>query len=541
MSAQVVSMPARPGPVELAQRALSGVTALIEAADPAHAPEWSFEDRGSVIRTLDRAVELATLYRSRVLAAHKADGRWRRSGDRSFESFRGRTTRTGTGAARAEMELAEGLGALPQAVRAVEGGDVSLGHAEVLTRLRTRCSASVRAALDAGGAAELLALARGLDVPTFAKRAAAWAAARDVEEAERSFEGTRARRYGRIVDRDGGTKIDAFVDPVVGATLRTALEAVTPVPADGDTRTPEQRTADALATLAERVLGAGSEKIGAQVRPHISLVVPAEAWVAIRDRRAAAVADAVPGDPPDNRGGATGGGRDTDSDPARGSVAGTGGSNGRGMGSACGERAHDDDRRLQAAGAGGASVRSGSGNRSDRAEMAHGDDLRPHPTEAWGGFVMPELDDGTVIPLSELERIACDCELTRVVLGADGAPLDVGRTQRTYAKELRRAILLRDGHCAWPGCSLRASWCEVHHITWFVHGGNTSAANALTLCAFHHHEVHRRGIEIVGTATGHRFTRRDGSAIGTSTRDAGVLRMVGEGRAPEDRGGSEDR
>lgn len=447
-------MPDRPGPMELAQRALAAVTGLIEAADPALAPGWSYEDRGSVIRTLDRMVELATLFRSRILAAHKTDGRWGNSGDRSFEAFRGRTARTGTGAARAEMELAEGLGALPQAVRAVESGSASLGHAEVLTRLRARCSATVRAALDGGGAAELLALARDMDVPTFAKRAAAWAAARDVEEAERSFEGTRARRYGRIVDRDGGTKIDAFVDPVVGATIRTALEAVTPVPADGDTRTPEQRTADALGTLAERVLGAGSEKIGAQVRPHLSLVVPAETWASIRDRRPVGIADAGPREATDVRGGK--------------------------------------------------------------------------------GCVMPELDDGTVIPLSELERIACDCEMTRVVLSADGTPLDVGRTQRTYAKELRRAILLRDGHCTWPGCSLRASWCEVHHITWFSRGGRTSAENALTLCAFHHHEVHRRDIAIVATDTGHRFTCRNGSAIGTSRRDGGVLRMVTPGREPDD-------
>jgi hypothetical protein len=130
--------------------------------------------------------------------------------------------------------------------------------------------------------------------------------------------------------------------------------------------------------------------------------------------------------------------------------------------------------------------------------------------------VLPELDDGTVVPLSELQRLACDCELTRIVLDADGVPLDVGRTQRTYTKELRRAVLARDGHCRWPGCTLRAEWCEVHHVRWYSHGGVTSLANALTLCTFHHHEVHRHDIAITTTAAGTRFTRSHGTPIGTS-------------------------
>ncbi len=427
-------------PLVLARGVVEALRELAARADATFAPGWAWEERSSVIAALDRATELIGLYRSRVLSAHKEDGRWSRSGDRSFESYRGRTTGTGTGAARAEMELADGLAALPQAARAVEDGQVSLAHAEVLTRLRARSSGSVQHALDAGGAAELLAAAGGLDAPTFARRAAAWAAAQDVEAAERSFEGVRTRRYGRIVDRDGGTKIDAFVDPVVGATFRTALEAVTPVPGADDDRTSGQRCADAFALLAARALDSGSDKIGAQIRPHISLIVPAETWAATRERRS--------GD--------------------------------------------------------GAAFGLGSG----------------------GTLVMPELDDGTVIPLSELERIACDCELTRVVMDSDGIPLDVGQTERTYSKSLRRSILVRDGHCQWPGCTLRASWCDVHHVTWFSHGGETSARNALTLCVFHHHEVHRRHVAIAPTARGHTFTHRDGTVIGTTTRDSGILRML---------------
>ena len=100
------------------------------------------------------------------------------------------------------------------------------------------------------------------------------------------------------------------------------------------------------------------------------------------------------------------------------------------------------------------------------------------------------LDDGTVVPPSELERLMCDCEITRLVLDADGVPLDVGQTQRTYTKELRRAILTRDGHCQWPGCTTRASWCEVHHIHEWVDGGETTLSNLVMLCKVHHRQIH---------------------------------------------------
>src|SRR5690625_7776230 len=90
----------------------------------------------------------------------------------------------------------------------------------------------------------------------------------------------------------------------------------------------------------------------------------------------------------------------------------------------------------------------------------------------------------------------CDSEVTRMVMDATGIPLDVGRTQRTYTKELRRAVLTRDRPSMRPRCALRASWCEVHHITWFSRGGHTSLADPTTLCSFHHPRVHAADIRI---------------------------------------------
>jgi hypothetical protein len=90
---------------------------------------------------LDRVITQITVYRGGLLGAHKADGRWALAGDRSFEAYRGRTSRTGTGAARGEMELAEALAELPAAAAALHAAEVTLGHARELARLHNRADA----------------------------------------------------------------------------------------------------------------------------------------------------------------------------------------------------------------------------------------------------------------------------------------------------------------------------------------------------------------------------------------------------------------
>jgi hypothetical protein len=87
-------------------------------------------------------------------------------------------------------------------------------------------------------------------------------------------------------------------------------------------------------------------------------------------------------------------------------------------------------------------------------------------------------------------RIACDAQVIPVVLGARGEPLDVGRASYTVPTAIRRAVIIRDRGCAFPGCSIPARWCEIHHVLHWADNGQTSVENCVALCGRHHKLLH---------------------------------------------------
>ncbi len=103
------------------------------------------------------------------------------------------------------------------------------------------------------------------------------------------------------------------------------------------------------------------------------------------------------------------------------------------------------------------------------------------------------LEGGYLISPSALRRIACDANIIPVVLGSAGQPLDIGRATRIVPQGLRRALILRDGGCAFPGCDRPPSWCDAHHIDHWANGGPTSICNTALLCVHHHDRAHRDG------------------------------------------------
>jgi hypothetical protein len=65
-------------------------------------------------------------------------------------------------------------------------------------------------------------------------------------------------------------------------------------------------------------------------------------------------------------------------------------------------------------------------------------------------------------------------------------PLDLGTAADTIPPHLRRAVILRDRHCAAPGCHQPPSACHVHHTTPRSQGGRTKLTDLILLCSFHH-------------------------------------------------------
>ncbi|HEY3438371.1 MAG TPA: DUF222 domain-containing protein, partial [Actinotalea sp.] len=378
--------------VSLIGTALRDLQAVVGERSAGHA------DTAVLIRHLDRAIGALTAARADLLVAERQGGAWRSSGDPTFEAWRGRSARVGQRAASLQVRQASTLASLPRMRAAAITGAVTPEHVDVVARVSVAASPAVQRALTSeSGQSELLAMARRQDAGTFARSAMRWAARHDLVAAEHSHQSRRASRFLHVVDTPAGTRLTGLLDEMAGHRLRLALEAVTARPAADDDRSAEQRRADALDVLAEKVLALPETSSGAAVRPHVSLHMSDATWAALRAHHVSGGTPATAGDA----------GRTLVADPVT-------------------------------------------------------------------------LDDGTPVPLSEVARALCDCELTRVVVGADGVPLDVGRSQRTYTGAQRRAVLARDRSCGWPGCAAQARWCDVHHIRWWDRDrGSTSVENGV--------------------------------------------------------------
>src|SRR4029077_10995519 len=100
------------------------------------------------------------------------------------------------------------------------------------------------------------------------------------------------------------------------------------------------------------------------------------------------------------------------------------------------------------------------------------------------------LEDGTPITATQARRFACDAGVIPAVLGGKSQPLDLGRIRRLYTGTVRRALVLRDRGCAFPGCDRPPRWTAGHHILYWLHGGSTSVINGVVLGFPHHRAIH---------------------------------------------------
>ena len=114
---------------------------------------------------------------------------------------------------------------------------------------------------------------------------------------------------------------------------------------------------------------------------------------------------------------------------------------------------------------------------------------------------------GTAISAARARMLACDGNVTRIVIGPDSVPMDMGRTRRVAPPHLRRAVELRDTTCVFAGCEAPGWWCEVHHVLHWADDGETSLENSALLCERHHTKVHH-GFRIERDISGRWHTYR---------------------------------
>jgi len=123
----------------------------------------------------------------------------------------------------------------------------------------------------------------------------------------------------------------------------------------------------------------------------------------------------------------------------------------------------------------------------DHGRLGRRDCTSPAPLGPVGHAV---LDGVGVIDAASARRIACDAKVIPAVLGSRSEPLDMGRASYTVPTALRRALVLRDGGCAFPGCDRSHRWCHGHHIRHWADDGPTQLDNLVLLCGTHHRLIH---------------------------------------------------
>ena len=102
----------------------------------------------------------------------------------------------------------------------------------------------------------------------------------------------------------------------------------------------------------------------------------------------------------------------------------------------------------------------------------------------------PQHLDGQWLPPSTARRMACDAGLLIVEEDKAGNVLNIGRKSRIIPPAMARALAIRDNGCQFPGCC-ETRYTEGHHIKHWADGGETKLDNLVTLCRYHHRELHK--------------------------------------------------
>jgi hypothetical protein len=123
---------------------------------------------------------------------------------------------------------------------------------------------------------------------------------------------------------------------------------------------------------------------------------------------------------------------------------------------------------------------------------------------------------GPTVPAWLAAARACHGSVSALVVH-HGHPATATIDARFATPAQKRALLVRDGCCAFPGCGLTVGLIA-HHIVEHDDGGPTRLDNLVLLCAQHHNLIHRKHYTIdtdiaVDGPGRFTFTRHDGTPV----------------------------
>ncbi|GAA4285867.1 HNH endonuclease signature motif containing protein [Georgenia daeguensis] len=451
------------------------VTAL-EEIDLQALPSARILEMVDAIEGLHRQVEALT---ARTLVATETDGLWATSGARSFAAwYRARTGRHHARAGKAVTTARRLRDHLPATAAALAAGEISADH---VTALTTHAAATPAARVQLKdphvGEDFLLTHARNLGATEFTHLVKHWADRADPAAADRTYQEETDREHLTLAPTTDGYHLSGWLTLANGQAVQEALDARIGTPAATDTRTPGQRRAAALTSLARLVLDAGILRPGARIRPHLSVHVPHDTLTRLvqasrthHPRCRLATGPDEPGITP--------------------GLAGDGDA-----GCAC------------------------PGGRDGGGVPGPGEDFVIPGTldhRALVGAAGATLADGSPIAPALLARLACGAAFRRIIFGPDSEILDVGREERLFTSAQTAAIIARDRTCRFPDCHAPPGEGEIHHsLAWYDQYGDTAAHLGVLLCWHHHDYVHARHIAIERTGDRWTFTRPDGTTITT--------------------------
>lgn len=341
-------------------------------------------------------------------------------GRRSVVGWLAQTGRTSPSAAGAALRVSSALRDLPLVADAVLDGVLTPEQAAVLARLVGKIP--VEALHDCQP--QLVEVAAGRNPVELEQWVRHLVATHAEPVFERDLEAGRRRRFLQTSREADGCLRGRFVlAPEQAEAVLTALEPLARVAGREDTRSIGQRRADALAELAEQVLGHGDLPVSGGQRPQVSYVLPAD-WAAARQ------AEAICRD--------------------------------------CGPRceAHAVRRAPSLAATVTGSLPGLAGLPAEHA-CAVG---------AWTG---PQSR-------GHVEALLCDARITRVLLDSIGQVAGLESLTDDVTPRQRRALAARDLGCAAHGCTRPPALCDAHHLVRRADGGAHTLDNLVLLCRRHH-------------------------------------------------------